>query len=512
MSSLAKEKIPILSKSRFMAGLQCHKRLYFECYNRDLADPVSVQQQSLFDTGTRVGILARELYSAGVLIEEDYLNHSAAVESTKTILANYKIPALYEAAFTYDDIRIRVDILVRAGSDYFDLVEIKSGTQTKEEHVPDVAVQLYVLNGCGINIRRAFLGHLNSSYVYQGGDYDLEQLFSLDDITWEAQKMQSDIPLLLTEMRAPLWRMDLPDTDIGRQCGYPYKCAFYGHCHADEPEHHISQLYRVSQGLFETLKEAGIEDIRDIPGNFEGLNTLQKRVRNCVVNNRLYQDSQLAVLLQHMDYPVHFLDFETFSPPLPLYVGTRPYQVIPFQWSDHILERNENLSHEEFLYDGAGDPRKAFTTSLLNVLGSEGSIVVYSSFEATRIRELADAFPELANELLFLEEDRIVDLLKLIRRYCYHPEFHGSFSIKSVLPALVPGMSYDDLEIKDGGMAPIAYAEMIRLDTPSDRRNFLRRSLLAYCSRDTEAEVELFKKLQGGFSPFPSLSSSRPDS
>jgi len=512
MSSSAKERIPLLSKSRFMAGLQCHKRLYFECYQRDLADPVSAQQQSLFDTGTEVGTLARKLYPGGVLIEEDYFNHSAAVESTKTVLADHKIPALYEAAFKYDNIRIRVDILVRAGSDYFDLVEIKSGTQTKEEHVPDVAVQLYVLNGCGINIRRTCLGHLNRDYTYQGGDYALDQLFSLDDITGEAQKMQSDIPLLLTEMRTPLWGMEPPDIDTGRQCAHPYTCSFYGHCHANEPEHHISQLPRACQGLLRTLKEAGIEDIRDIPNNFVELTALQKRVQDCVVHNRFYLDRQLPLALQQLDYPIHFLDFETLSPPLPLYIGTRPYQVIPFQWSDHILERDENLRHEEFLHEGTDDPREAFTTSLLNVLGSEGSIVVYSGFEAIRIRELADTFPKLANELLSLEEARIVDLLQLIRRYCYHKEFHGSFSIKSVLPALVPGMSYDDLEINDGGMAPIAYAEMIHPDTLSERRNFLKRSLLAYCSRDTEAEVQLFKKLQRAFSLFPSFSSSRPDS
>lgn len=496
MSNFARERIPPLSKSRFMAGLQCHKRLYFECYNRDLADPVSEQQQALFDRGNEVGVLAREIYPGGAFIEEAYFNHSAAVESTKIILADQKIPALYEAAFKYDDIRIRVDILVRAGSDYFDLVEIKSGMQTKEEHVLDVAVQLYVLNGCGINIRRACLGHLNRNYIYQGGDYDLDKLFSLDDITEEVQERQPDIPLLLNEMRASLCGMKPPDIDTGTQCGYPYKCAFNGHCHANEPEHHISQLPRARQGLLETLKEAGIEDIHDIPGNFFGLNTMQKRVRDCVVHNRAYLDSHLAVALQQLDYPVHFLDFETFSPPLPLYSGTKPYQIITFQWSDHILERDGNLRHEEFLYEEAADPRETFATSLLNVLGSEGSIVVYSNFEATRIRELAEAFPMMANDLLILVEGRIVDLLKLIRKYCYHSEFHGSFSIKSVLPALVPGMSYDDLEINDGGMAPIAYVEMIKSDTLPERRDFLKRSLLAYCSRDTEAEVQLFKKLQ----------------
>jgi len=445
------------------------------------------------------GILARELYSGGVLIEEEYLNHSAAVESTKTMLTDYEIPALYEAAFVYEDIRIRVDIMLRAGNDCFDLIEIKSGTRTKEEHVRDVAVQLFVLNGCGLNIRSAFLGHMNNKYIYQGGDYDLGQLFSLDDITGQTQTMQPDIPLLLTEMRAPLWEMEPPKVAIGRHCTHPYTCAFYGCCHISEPEHHIRRLPGATKELIETLKESGIENIRDIPDNFPGLNTIQERVRDCVIHNRIYLDSQLALILQQLDYPIHFLDFETFNPSLPLYTGTRPYQIIPFQWSDHILEKDGKLRHEEFLFERTDDPRKAFTTSLLNVLGSEGSIVVYAGFEATRIRELAETFPELANQLLSLKEDRIVDLLKLIYKYCYHPEFHGSFSIKSVLPALVPGM-YDDLEINDGIMASIAYEEMVSPDTPSERRDFLKKSLLTYCGRDTEAEVQLYKKLLSAFS------------
>ncbi len=356
-------------------------------------------------------------------------------------------------------------------------------------------MQLYVLNGCGLNIGRACLGHLNNKYVYRGGDYDLNQLFSLDDITEKAQEMQPDIPLLLAEMRAPLWEQEPPDVDTGRQCVHPYTCGFYGHCHADEPENPISQLPGASQELIEILKEASIEDIHDIPDDFVVLTTLQNRVRDSVVHNRIYLDAHLAVALQHLDYPVHFLDFETFNPSLPLYIGTRAYQAITFQWSDHILEKDGTLRHEEFLYEGDGDPRQAFTTSLLDALGREGSIVVYSSFEATRIKELAELFPDLAGALLSLKENRIVDLLKLIRRYCYHPEFHGSFSIKSVLPALVPGMSYDDLEINDGIMASITYEEMIRPDTPSERRDFLRRSLLAYCGRDTEAEVRLFNRL-----------------
>jgi hypothetical protein len=124
---------------------------------------------------------------------------------------------------------------------------------------------------------------------------------------------------------------------------------------------------------------------------------------------------------------------------------------------------------------------------------------VYSSYEATRIRELAEALPDLSNDLLALLEGRIVDLLKLVQKHCYHPEFHGSFSIKSVLPALVPDLGYSDLEISDGGQASAAYAEMVRPETPAEGRIQLRESLFAYCRRDTEAMVRLFETLRDGY-------------
>lgn len=488
--------LPTLSKSRFMAGLQCHKRLYLECYHRDLADPIGEGLQAIFDSGTEIGELARKLYPGGLLIAEDYLHHEEAIASTKSTLPDTSVPALFEAAFRYDDIRIRADILVRTGDDSFDLIEVKSTTQAKDEHIPDVAIQLYVLKGCGLNIQRSCLGHINREYVYQGGEYDLEQLFRIEDVSDRAIALLPEIPRLLAEMRHPLLNSEPPDIKIGRHCSKPHDCPFIGHCHTGLPEHHISQLPWIRDRLRRTLDEAGIEDIRDIPENFFGLNPIQRRVRDCVVNDHVYINDELSSILENLDYPIHFLDFETFNPALPLYPGTRPYDIIPFQWSDHILYEDGRLRHEEFLHDGPDDPRKPFTTKLLDTLGREGSIVVYSHFEATRLKELAAVFSNLSYELLNLIDTRIVDLHKIIRRQCYHPQFHGSFSLKSVLPALVPDLDYSDLDINDGSMASIAYAEMRRLETPMNRRDFLRNGLLSYCKRDTEAEVRLYQMLK----------------
>ncbi|MDD5094108.1 MAG: DUF2779 domain-containing protein [Dehalococcoidia bacterium] len=496
MNNAPRDQIPLLSKSRFMAGLQCHKRLYLECYHRDLADEISASQQSIFDAGTEVGVLARKMYSGGILIGEDHLYHEESVKSTATMLCDRSIPAIYEAGFLFDDVRVRVDILARVEGDAFDLIEVKSNTELKDEHLYDIGIQAYVLQGCGIKVKRAYLCHIDTDYVYQGGDYDLRQLFELEDITRDTQRLQSEIPTLLAMMRSPLQKLEPPNIQIGRQCTKPYDCPFSGYCHQDEPEHHISQLPRASETLLSSLKEAGINDIRDIPVGFPGLNAMQQRVRDCVVDNRWYLDPHLSLELSQLEYPVHFLDFETFNPVLPLYPGTRPYQVIPFQWSDHILGKDGVLSHEAFLYDGFDDPRESFARSLLASLGESGSIVVYSGFEESRIRDLALALPHLSGDLMSILDGRIVDLLKLIRKYCYHPEFHGSFSIKAVLPALVSNLGYDDLDIGEGGTASAAYAEMIRPETTPERREWIRGALLAYCKRDTQAEVHLVKVLR----------------
>ena len=167
---------PQLSKSRFLGGLQCLKRLFLECYHRDLADVVGSGQQGFFDSGTAVGELARQRFPNGLLILEDHLNHSDAVQSTARAIADNTVPAIFEAAFTLEGIRIRVDVLKRTGADAFDLIEVKSSTKVKPEHIPDVAIQLHVLEGLGIKVEKAGLLRIDNGYVYQGGSYDLEHV------------------------------------------------------------------------------------------------------------------------------------------------------------------------------------------------------------------------------------------------------------------------------------------------------------------------------------------------
>ncbi len=442
-----------LSKSRFVAGLQCLKRLYLESYRQDLADPATESQQYRFDTGNKVGKLARKRFAGGQLIEETYLRHDRAVATTESRLAANPVLPLYEAAFNFEGIRIKADILRPTGGDGFDLVEVKSSTGVRDAHIPEVAIQLYALQGAGLSVKRAYLMHLNNQYVYPGGEYDLEQLFCLADVTAEAIQFAADnLPGDLARMGEALKLATAPDIATGPHCSKPYRCPFYGYCHQKEPE----------------APAAGAEQASIGPN--------------------------LASILGGMSYPVSFLDFETIMPALPVYVGARPYQTIPFQWSLHIQDADRRLSHREFLNDDAADPRERLITSLLAAVPPQGSIVVYSSYESRMLQELAQAFPQYENPLLALRE-RLFDLLPIIRKNYKHPALPNN-SLKSVLPVLAPDWGYADLEIQEGILASIAYIRMISDDTPAGEKAQIRRDLQSYCERDTEATVKVLEALR----------------
>lgn len=440
---------PLLSKSRFQHGLQCLKRLYLECYRRDLADPIDPARQAIFDMGTAVGEVARGRFPHGVLIEETYREHDKAVRTTEDLLHHDAIPALYEAAFTFRGIRARVDILNQNGAGEYDLVEVKSTARVKPEHITDAAIQVFAAEGSGISINNVYLMHLNREYVYAGGNHDMEQLFTLQDITGAARDFVAEnVSEDLAGMWAVLQLDDVPEIATGRHCSRPYRCSFYGHCHQDAPVDH----------------------------------------------KPLFVSPDLAPALHEINFPAAFLDFETFNPAIPVFEGTSPYQAIPFQWSLHVLDESGMLGHEGFLNDDALDPREKFAASLLNAVPAQGSIVAYSGFETARMQELAKMFPQYEDGLLSLCE-RTIDLLKIIRANYYHPEFHGSYSLKAVLPALAPGMGYSELEVAEGISASSSYARMIAEGTPEPEKQEIRQALLTYCQRDTEAMVHIYRTL-----------------
>ena len=450
---------PKLSKSRFLSGLQCYLSLWNSCYNRDLATDVSPVQQAIFDTGHKVGELATQFYPGGVPIKERYYEHEKAVQTTLKAIRDSSVKSIYEAAFIYNDVRIRVDILERTDNKKWNLIEVKSSTSVKEIHLPDVAIQYYVVQGYGLDINRAYLLHVNNQYVYDGNKLDLEDFFSSSDVTDEALSYQNEIPVSINELKAMLSVPAPPLIQPSRHCKSPYSCNFLDYCTRNIPEHWILELSGISQKKLDELEAMGIEGIIDIPDSYP-LTALQERIRKCVINNEEFISKDIEEELKTVEYPVHFLDFETIGPAIPRYAGTRPYQTIPFQWSDHILTENGILEHKEYLCNDDKDPREEFSDTLLATLEKNGTIFIYTTYEKGIIEDLAEFFPQLRNDLLLII-DRFKDLCAIIKKHFYHPEFHGSFSLKSVLPAVVPGMDHGNLAIQEGNQASLEYLRMI---------------------------------------------------
>lgn len=491
-----RSSVRALSKSRVMAGLQCRKRLYLEAYHYDEKDQMDPGRRAILEAGKQVGEVARGRYPGGITVAEDPQLHDQAVRETAAALAPSGPAAIYEAAFTHAQIRARVDILARRAGKDWDLIEVKSSSGFKEEYLHDIAIQLHVAEGCGVQVGRAVLLYVNNQYVWPGGDYDLGALFTELDLTGEARASIPGLLECVERMRATLQATEIPEVAVGPHCRKPYVCPYYDYCHQGTPEHHVADLPRLSPKVYRALLGADIVDIRDIPEEFDGLSDLQWRVRNCVLTGEPYTHPELKTALEAVRYPIHFLDFETCNPAIPIIPGTKPFQQTPFQWSDHVLEAGGTLHHRSYLHSDRTDPRRPLTEALLEALDGDGSIVVYSEFEARVIRALAEAHPSLASRLLPLVERRMVDLHHLIHSHYYHPDFHGSFSIKDILPVLVAGLDYSDLEIREGSQAALAFAKMTHPRTAAYERDKLRDGLLAYCRRDTEAMLRLYQTLK----------------
>ena len=483
---------PTLSKSRYLSGLQCAKRLYLEVNRRDRA-PVGTFG-SRFDGGDAVVPLARARHPGGVLVDVEYGRHEEAVALTARLLADPRVPAVFEAAFLFDGVRIRTDLLLRNHDGTWDLQEVRPSTSVKETHLPDLAVQVYVLSGCGVRVRRAGVLLLDRRYVRGEGGVDVSALFCLKDLTAGLEPHLAAVAENVAAFRDGLGAAEVPAVTAGGQCWHPRECPFTAECVTPPGPFDVGQLPGSSK-VVAALRERGIHDLRDVPPDTR-LSPAQRRVVDCAVTGRAYVGPGLRAALHAVAFPLFFLDFETWSPAVPRYPGTGVYKPLPTQWSLHTLQRDGTLTHAEFLHDADTSPRLAFADSLVRALGEAGSIVVYSKYERTQIHSLAERAPDHRARLLALVP-RLVDLLPIVTEHYYHPQLRGSFSIKRVLPALVPDLGYGDLAIHDGGTAAEMYGRMVDAATPADERAAIREGLLRYCERDTLAMVRVREALLG---------------
>jgi hypothetical protein len=478
-----------LSKSEVLDGLQCFRRLWWQVHGPSAEEPAgSAERQARYEEGLQVGEVARTYIPEGVLVDRHALGRAGAVAKTRALVES-GVSVIYEAAFEVEGVFAAVDILELLDGRW-SLVEVKSSTGVKAPHRPDVAVQLHVVRAAGLEVARCEVMTLSRDCVFP----DLENLFERHDITAQAEALAESLSAEVGAQRAML-AAGLPSVEVGEHCSKPYECPFKDRCWSEQPEHHISTLYYGGR-LARELEAAGCELVADIPGSTT-LSAPQERQVRAVRDNALVCDDGLRAALAALPEPVGYLDFETVGPAIPLWPGCRPYDAVPAQFVVYVRDEGGVPHQHEWLADGEGDPRPDLARQLVEACeGADVLLAWYASFEKRCIRMLAEAVPELSAALLGLEE-RVVDLLPIVRDHVYHPGFGGSFSLKAVLPTLVPELSYEDFEIRGGGEASLILQRLLLRpgEVPAAERARLRAALSEYCCLDTWGLVRLHETL-----------------
>lgn len=479
-----------LSKGLYVRGKQCQKSLWLHKYQPDLKDKGNDQEQAAFGAGTAVGELACDLFPGGLMVPYEGMTIQQQIAMTKQAIEGGQ-QTIYEASFEHDGIFIKVDILHKNGGTW-EVYEVKGSTKVKSVHYDDVAVQLYVLNGAGIQVAKVCLVHLNNKYVRDGG-IEVEQLFSIADLTEIAVEKQGDVATNIAELRSML-SSAMPEVKIGQHCTNPYKCDFKGHCWKHVPKNSVFKLNGRGIDAFDYFHR-GVQRLEDLP--LDELNRSQKmQVESYLKKSEHIDQKKITTYLKEIWYPLVHLDFETFMAPVPLFNKSRPYQQMPFQYSIHIqLEKDGPVEHREYLAVPGHDPRPDLIAGLLRDIPAGACVLTYNmTFEKGRLTELANDFPT-ENEALNDINERVRDLIIPFRkRFAYRWQQEGSCSIKKVLPAFVPELSYQGMPIANGGMAMAAY-HLMCAEEDAGKLSEIRKNLLAYCRLDTEAMVHLLKCL-----------------
>ncbi len=479
----------LLTKSKYVNGLQCLKYLWMLFHEPESVGDPDASTLHTFEQGHLVGELAKKVFPEGVNIPPD--DFMGNIRRTKELLKQRK--TVFEAGITTGKIYCRLDILKPVNDDEWDIIEVKSSTKIKDVDIEDVAFQKHCCRQAGLEIRNCFLMHIDNSYVRQG-EIDPKQLFAIEDITERVADAVRSVPDKVDMMLEVIAAKDCPDIAIGQQCENPYECLVEG-CKDFLPESNVLELYRGGQKSFELLND-GILAICEIPDGFK-LSSIQQIQQTCVSSGQPYADpAQLKSFLDSLQYPLYFFDFETFSTAVPPFDGTHPYQNIPFQFSLHVVKSAASPpEHFSFLADGTADPRPGLLAALKKWLGKSGSIIVYNqSFEKRVLEDLGEAFPEYKSWVKGIV-GRFIDLLQPFRSFWYyHPAQKGSASLKAVMPALT-GKGYDGLGISNGENASLEFFRVTYSDVPEEERRRVRQDLEKYCGRDTEGMIWIIRAI-----------------
>ena len=482
-----------LSKSQYTKYRDCHKHLWIYRNKKEVLTPPDAAQQKIFDRGHFIGELAWKRFPGGVLIKDGYKKPQEAIKRTQELMAQ-GVPAIYEAAFSYNGILVFVDILEKTPTGW-NLVEVKSsGRKIDAIYVDDISIQRYVLSHCGITPEHCYLMHINSDYFMTTDEPDLSQFFLLtpmDSELFSDEDIEENLAAIEKLLAEPEPKVELDKSGCDG-------CECHDYCWKDMPEDSVFDLLRSNRAR--EYMAQGILRIADLPPNSFDNDKYNRWIEVCRTQQPYIDKSAVAAWLNKLNYPLYYLDFETTQPVVPLWKYSRPYQQIPFQFSLHVQrEPNGKFEHYEYLSTGKEDPRYGCVKALLEYIGKAGTIIAHNAaFEKSRIKEMAHDLPLPEKDAKRLQEmtERFADTGDVFKQDYLHPKMHASWSIKKVLPALVPEMSYEGMAVANGGDAMDAFDVLYAGKLPPAELEQLRKDLLKYCEQDTWAMVKIVDVLR----------------
>ena len=480
-----------LTKTRFIASLQCDLRLWNQIYDPSPLNNSKLGSHQL--EGIRIGELARKLFPNGKLIDHKNNNHLESCDKTRQLMFSNE-PVIFEAAFSTEHYRTRVDIFEKANGFSWNLYEVKASTSIHDQHIMDLAYQLDVLNCLGIIIAAAYIIHVDPNYKLKNSEIVAGEFFKVVDLTDIVKSKLPNIAQLRQQKLSVAQQQVAPNINPGNFCKSPKPCEFRERCLSKLPKDWIGKIPRIKQTQLDNFYSHGITSISQIPDDMI-LKGMNEQIKISHKKGKPYITIDLESRLHGFGPPAYHLDFESIMPGIPIYEDTSPYQHIPFMFSLHLVENN-NLSHRDFIGDPSKDPRQDLALNLIKMTaGNNYPLVVYSQYEKRIISELARDFPDMSRPLLEIIS-RLRDLYQVVQKCIYFPDFYGSYSIKYVGPALVPALNYNDLEIRNGGMAAAVYQELAE-NSNVDKVELVQRlnDIRKYCHRDTLATVEIWKYL-----------------
>ncbi len=495
-----------LSKTNFIIYEDCQKNAWLKIHKPDVyyKYELSSFEKNIIETGNQIDELARQLFVGGTLVE-----NREDVDLTKKLISE-KAPTIYQPVFISEKYTVASDIIVwDSETEKYDLYEVKSSTVSDEEggrktkdYLIDIAFQKNVIKDLGINLGKTFLVRLNKNYV-RSGEINVFGLFMIEDLTKEVDEILEETKMrmetaydVLSSDREPPGNCDCILKGRGSHC------TTAGYSNPDIPEYSVHDIARIgnSKKKLKELIDSKILDINDVPQDFE-LSDLQRRQVDTAQSNRTYIDQEgVEEFLKTIKYPIAFLDYETYPSALPRFDNFRPYQQIPFQFSLHVIEKpGGELLHYEFIHTEKTCPDEFFAAALKKCLPTSGSVIVWNmKFEKGINMQIAERLPAVHDFMKSVNE-RVVDLMVPFsgKTLVYdHPKFYGSASIKYVLPALVPNLSYKKMHIQEGGAASDTWNRIVSDKYSDEEKNMKIQALKDYCHLDTLAMVEVWKVLK----------------